>query len=183
VILRVAQTDPVRLQANVAEIDLAKIKVGSRFVVRDPSGARPPFVAAVTSVPPAVDPATRTGMVEATASNPDGRFLPGQFIAVRISTGRGEDALRVPVTAVHARNQPVAGPVADAARHYVWLAEESGTNGQYTVRPADVETGLSDGASIQITAGLEAGQKVVVQGGAFLKQGDTVLSSGVEAPR
>jgi HlyD family secretion protein len=171
------------LQANVAEVDLARIRAGNRFVVSDTSGARSPFVAAVTSIAPVVDPLTRTGVVEAVASNPDARFLPGQFIDVHISTGRGEDALRIPAAALQTRTQPGSGALAQGARRYVWLAESSGAQGQYTVRPVDVETGLSDGESIQIVSGLEAGQKVVVLGGAYLKSGDRVFFSGNEAGR
>jgi RND family efflux transporter MFP subunit len=183
VILRVAQTDPVRLQANVAEIDLARIKAGNRLLARDPSGSRPPLVARVTSIAPTVDPATRTGIVEAVVPNADGRFLPGQFINVDISIGRGEDALRVPLSAVHTRTLPGEGVLAEGARRYVWLAEGAGTDGQYTVMPVDVETGLSDGENIQIVAGLEAGQKVVVLGGNYLKRGDTVFFRGNEVAR
>ncbi len=33
-ILKIAQTDPIRLQANVAEADLARIKLGYRVAIR-----------------------------------------------------------------------------------------------------------------------------------------------------
>ncbi|HEX4998986.1 MAG TPA: efflux RND transporter periplasmic adaptor subunit [Terriglobia bacterium] len=180
-ILRVAQVDPIRLQANVAEVDLARIRVGNTFVVRGQGGASPPLVARVTTIPPTVDPATRTGVIEAVAPNRDRRFTPGQFISAEISTGRSEDALRVPVAAVHTKTETGEGVLALGGSPYVWLAEPDGADGRYRVRPVDVVTGLSDGVYVEIVSGLEPGQQVVAAGAEYLKRGDAVAAAGKEA--
>lgn len=180
-IIRVAQIDPIRLQANVAEVDLDKIQVGYRVVVRGQGNARPPVVATVTSITPTVDPTARTGIVEAVVANRDGRFVPGQFVTMDIATARSQDGLRVPLTAIHPRASAGVGVQAGESTSSVWVADSSGAAGQYTVKPVDVVTGVSDGLNVQIVSGLQAGQKVVVIGADYLKSGDTVYT-GDKAP-
>src|SRR5205823_13762686 len=54
----------------------------------------------VTVVLPAVDPAARTAIVEAVFPSADGRFWPGQYLTMDITTGDRQDALVVPSSAV-----------------------------------------------------------------------------------
>jgi multidrug efflux system membrane fusion protein len=106
------------------------------------------------------------------------RFRPGQYLEMSIATGKVEDALRVPVAAVGVRAEAGTGALASGASHYIWVADESGGDGRYTVTPVEVTTGVSDGKAIQVLSGLEAGQKVVTSGADYLKRGDTVTASG-----
>ena len=182
-ILKIAQTDPIRLQANVAEADLTRIKLGYRVAIRGRSATEPPVFAKVTSIAPTVDPSTRTGIVEALVPNRNMRFLPGQSVALDISTGRSEDALRVPLAAVHVRAETGTGPLAGGSANYVWLAEKSGGSTEYIVTPVDITTGVTNGVDIEILSGLQPGQKVVVSGGDYLKRGDAVSVSQVEEAR
>jgi RND family efflux transporter MFP subunit len=182
-ILKIAQTDPIRLQANVAEADLARIELGSRVAIRGRNATEPLLLAKVTSIAPTVDPSTRTGIVEALAPNRNRRFLPGQSVVLDISTGKSEDALRVPLAAVHVRAETGTGPLAGGSANYVWLAEQSGGSTSYIVTPVDVTIGVTNGIDVQILSGLEPGQKVVASGGDYLKRGDAVSVSQVEAPR
>jgi RND family efflux transporter MFP subunit len=178
-VLKIAQTDPIRLQANVAEVDLSRVKVGSRVAVRGQNSSDAPMVATVTAISPTVDPTARTGIVEAILPNRDGKFVPGQFIGVNISTGKSENALRVPQAAIRTRTQASSGILANRVTNYVWVAEESG-GGQLVAKPVDVETGIDDGVSVQILSGLHAGQKVIVSGGDYLKSGATVTAVNSE---
>ena len=182
-ILKIAQTDPIRLQANVAEADLARIKLGYSVAITGRNATEPSVLAKVTSIAPTVDPSTRTGIVEALASNRNMRFRPGQSVALGISTGKSEDALYVPLAAVHVRAETGTGLLAGGTANYVWLAEKSGGSTQYTVTPVDVTTGVTNGVDVQILSGLEPGQKVVAVGGDYLKRGDAVSVSQVEAAR
>ena len=182
-ILKIAQTDPIRLQANVAEADLARIKLGYRVAIRGRSATEQPIFAKVTSIAPTVDPSTRTGIVEALAPNRNRRFFPGQSVALDISTGRSEDTLRVPLAAVHVRAEPGTGPLAGGSANYVWLAEKSGESTPYVVTPVDVTTGITNGVDVQILSGLQPGQKVVAFGADYLKRGDAVSGTQVEEAR
>lgn len=182
-LLRVAQISPIRLQANVAETDLARIRVGAPVRVGGAGDNQPSMTARVTSIAPAVDPAARTGIVEAVVPNRDGRFLPGRYVVMDISTGRSAAALSVPAEAIRWHTNPSSGVISTQSTAFVWVAEPlSGQEGQYTVRPAEVQVGLSNGARTEILAGLQEGQQVVVSGHDALKSGDTVATVTAARP-
>jgi RND family efflux transporter MFP subunit len=170
-LLKVAQISPIRLQASVAESDLAKISVGAKVTVRSRDGKGSPIEARVSSVAPSVDPQARTGIVEVVWTNSNGRFLPGQFVAMEIEVGSVSDALSLPVEAIQ---RP---PGESGGKPIVWIAEPSGDAGQFTVRRVEVETGSSDGKQIEIRNGLKEGQQAVRAGAMYLREGGTVTST------
>jgi RND family efflux transporter MFP subunit len=185
VILKVAQIQPIRLQANVAEADLTRVRLGSPVRVRAQDGDDDKVVAAkVTSITPAVDPVTRTGIVEALVANTDGRFRPGQYVAMEIGLGGARSALRVPTSAVRWQSAPSSPVLATRRDAYVWVAEPAdagaeepaaGADGSaYTVRRVPIRVGATDGRFIEVVSGLEAGQQVVARGHESLHPGDTV---------
>ncbi len=180
-ILRVAQIRPIRLQANVAEQDLARLRVGSPVTVRDRGKDQAAVVTRVTSVTPSVDPSARTGLVEALWPNADQRFLPGAFVEMSFTTAKAPDALIVPLRAV----QMGIGADSDTpAPSTVWVAEpKPGDAGDYLVHAVRVTTGISDGDRTQITSGLKAGQRVVVAGAQSLADGETVRPASSEMAR
>lgn len=166
VVLQIAQVRPIRLQANVAEVDLAKVRVGTEVEI----GSGPnPLQAKVSSVSPAVDPASRTAVVEVLYDNRDERFLPGQFVAMRFRTGAATRSLRVPSEAL--RPAPDEGE----GKAVLWIAESSGESNEWTVRSLVVDVTAQGGkyAAVRSTE-LRAGLKVVLKGNARLREGDVV---------
>lgn len=180
-ILRISQIKPIRLQANVSESDLSKVRVGTRILVNNQDGNLKPLMAQITSVAPSVDPTGRTGVVEAIVPNQDRRFLPGQYVTMDISTGRNMNTLRIPTRALRYHAAPSGGVISTQAIPSVWVAEPIvGQEGQYTGREVEVKVGLSDEKSTEILAGLKVGQKVVVAGQDYLKNGDNVAPAKVQ---
>jgi HlyD family secretion protein len=174
-ILKVAQIRPVRLQANVAEADLARVRVGARITLRGQSNAGRPVPARVTSITPAVDPVARTGVVEAIVPNQDTRFLPGHYVVMEISTGERRDTLRVPTRAIQWRTSPSGEIVSTRSAPYVLVAEPvTGREGEYTVREVPARVGLVGADTTEIVSGLKEGEQVVVAGHQYLKTGDAV---------
>jgi RND family efflux transporter MFP subunit len=183
-VLKVAQIRPIRLQANVAETDRGRIEVGSPVRMWDRDGRGQPVSARVTSIAPAVDPAARTGVVEAVVPNRDERFLPGEYVVMEITTRRSANALRVPARAVQQRTVPSEGTLSTQTEAYVWVAEPiSEQEGQYAVRQVAVRIGASSGVYTEVLSGLEAGQRVVVSGYQYLQNGDTVAPTGTAVAR
>ncbi|MBW3625373.1 MAG: efflux RND transporter periplasmic adaptor subunit, partial [Armatimonadetes bacterium] len=174
-VLEIAEIRPIRLQANVAETDLNRIQVGARVLARDQDPKQPPIVTKVTSITPAVDPRSRTGIVEALHPNRDARFVPGEFVTMEISTGVKEDTLWIPTRAVRTETLPSGRIQSTQTSAYVWVAEPAaGGESEYTVRPVNEKTGLSNGVKTEILFGLEEGQQVVVEGYQNLREGGTV---------
>lgn len=182
-LLRVAQISPIRLQANVAETDLARVRIGAPVRVGGQGDRQPSISARVTSIAPVVDPAARTGIVEAVVPNRDGRFLPGRYVVMDLSTGRNTSALSVPAEAIRWHTAPSSGVISTQSTPSVWVAEPlDGQAGQYTVTPTKVQVGISNGARTEILSGLQEGQQVVVSGQDSLKSGDTVAAMNAVQP-
>lgn len=172
ILLRIAQISPIRLQANVTESDLQKVRVGSRVRVNNQNGSV--VTVQITSIAPSIDTTARTGIVEAVVPNRDRRFLPGQYVTMDISTGRSDRTLRVPTRAIRYHAPPSGNAISTQSTPTVWVADPlPGQENRYTVHEVTVQIGMSDGKNTEILSGLQAGQKVVISGQDNLKNGDT----------
>ena len=168
-ILKIAQIDRVRLQANVGEKDVASIRVGSAVKVTTAARAESPVTARVTAVFPFVDQGPRTAVVEAVVDNPGRRFLPGQYVTMQFVTGERSGALTVPVGAVSRMG----------AKTTVWVAKED------RAEPRVVTTGLEGPERVEIAQGLTGDERVIVEGHEGLYAGARVrdVSGTAPAPR
>jgi multidrug efflux pump subunit AcrA (membrane-fusion protein) len=157
-ILKTAQIDRVRLQANVGERDLAAIKVGSAVHVRSGERWQDGLRAHVTSVAPFADAGSRTAIVEAVVPNGNRRFLPGQYVTMAFTTGVRNDALTVPRDALDRLG----------GRTTVWVVADGLADRR------EVTVGLEDAERVEIVSGLRAGDRVVARGGDALYAGARV---------
>jgi membrane fusion protein (multidrug efflux system) len=175
--------DPLDLLLDVPETVLGSIERGQRVHARTPALPGERFTGELTLVGTAVDRATRTLPLEATFANRDGRLKPGMFLQAELITGAGR-LLSVPEAAVIAR-----GPT-----QHVFVLEESDAgaandrtalpydSNNPTVRRQPVETGIRRDGWVEVTAGLEVGQRIVVAGLQGLRDGDEVRIEGSNAP-
>lgn len=202
VIYRIAEINPIRLQANVAEGDMQGIKVGNRvFVSKDKNS--PPLETRVTAVFPAADAVSRTSLVETLTPNPSQAFLPGQYVIMRIARGSKTSTITVPSSAIVETGEGKA----------VWIIASGEAAGkiQYTCvmhpevisdKPgkcpkcgmdlvpkesaaqkgkahlATVTTGLSNGERTEIMHGLVEGDQVIYAGQEYLHEADSVYPTG-----
>ena len=166
-VLKIAQVDKVRLQANVGEKDLAGIRVGSPVIVTLERNGGEPLQAKVTSVFPFVDPGARTGVVEAVVANDGRRLLPGQYVQMRFVTGARLNVLSVPREAV--------ARMGDSAS--VWVVTDD------RVERRQITTGLEGQDRVEIVAGLDEGERVVRRGHEGLYEGARVAEvRGASSP-
>ncbi|HSL51630.1 MAG TPA: efflux RND transporter periplasmic adaptor subunit [Candidatus Deferrimicrobiaceae bacterium] len=147
-ILKVAQIDRVRLQANVGEKDLASIRVGSPVRVTTSAAGQSPLTVKVTSVFPFVDQGPRTAVVEALVDNAARRLLPGQYITMQFVTGERAAAVTVPAGAVTRMG----------GKATVWVEKDG------RAEPRAVVTGLQNPERVEIAQGLEGDERVVTRG-------------------
>jgi membrane fusion protein (multidrug efflux system) len=99
---------------------------------------------------------TGTFLVRAELPNKDGALRPGQFVRVLLSGASWSDAIQLPQRAV------MQGPQGN----YVWVVDEE-SKAQF--RPVTV--GPLSGDQWLIAEGLQAGERVVVDGGLKLAPG------------
>ena len=160
-ILRVAVISSVRIQANVAQEDLAGITIGTPLVAMIDGGS--PIRARVTAVQPSADASTHTAMIEAIVENAAGRLRPGTFVRVSIS----------PIVAARAHGTavPSSAVIGSGSDSGVWT-DVNGTAHRVTV------TVLSDDGSFSRVMGdLKMGDRVVAQGGQDLQEGTPIAES------
>lgn len=164
-ILKIARIDQVRLQFTVAEQDLPYIHRGTPVTITSQAMYRS-LEGEVTSLFHAVDPKSRTGVVEVLLKNPDGdRLLPGTFVVGVFALRQEEDVLWVPKTAlVTYYDEPT-----------LWLVEEKA--GQKVAVRRRVETGAESNERLEISDGLSAGDQVIVGGFESLNE-DTPVTPG-----
>ncbi len=147
-ILKIAQVDRVRLQANVGEKDVASIRVGSPVTVTPAGTGQAAVTARVSSVFPFIDQGPRTAVVEAVLDNSGRRFLPGQYVLMQFETGARPEALSVPRGAV--------ARLGGKAR--VWVTQAG------RAEPREVTTGLETPERVEIVSGLTGAERVITRG-------------------
>jgi len=160
-LFRITREGRLELDAQVPETELPLVRAGmTARVTSDQAGETTGTVRIVT---PEVDPQTRLGLARVSLSGGNG-LRPGMFARAEIDAGAAP-SVAVPSAAVVFRE--------NRAGVYV-----IGANGAVRFQP--VTTGPRSGDLVAIAAGLQAGQRVVVQGAGFLGDGDLVT---VSAPR
>lgn len=146
----VSIVDPsnLQVQVSIAEVDIAGLKVGETAEMTLDALTGKTYNAQVISIGPAGTVTSGVVTYPATLqiTNSDGAILPGMTASLSIETERHDNVLIVPVRAV--RTQGTQKIVTVQA------------NGKSSQKP--VSTGLSSDTSVEITAGLQEGDVVVV---------------------
>ena len=137
----------IKAEFYVPERYLSKIGIGRSVRVRVESLAEA-FEGPIYLIDPRINTETRSAVVRARIPNLDENLRPGMFCKAEIILAVETAALMVPQTAVFARG----------AQQFVYIS----SNGIAEARP--VTPGIFSGRQVQITAGLQPGETVVVSG-------------------
>lgn len=153
-VLTIANLSTVWIQGDVYEKDIASMVEGQEVKVHLDAYPGETFVGRLTYVSDALDPSTRTAKVRCEVANPDGRLKLEMFATIEIPTSRRREALVIPAAAVQQLdNRPI-----------VFVK-----TGDAEFRARDVQLGPETDGRVEVTAGLTAGEPVVVQGALMLK--------------
>ncbi len=154
-LFRLVRDGRLELDAQVPETQLGQVRAGMPAVV---SASEAGSVAGtVRIVTPEVSADTRLGVARIALSSAQG-FRPGMFATGSIDVGE-QAALTVPQASVVFRDNKAGVFVIDQANH---------------ARFRPVKTGARSGQRVELLSGIEAGQRVAVQGAGFLAEGDLV---------
>jgi HlyD family secretion protein len=158
------QTDPlfriiadgaVELEAQVAEVELPRLKLGQGVAVT-PAGAKEALAGSIRLIMPEVDKASRLGRVLVTLDgNPP--VAMGSFARGIIETGR-KRAVTLPLSAI---TYSRAGATVQSVK-----------DGKVTTKP--VTLGLVGHGRAEIASGITEGETVVARAGTFVRDGDLV---------
>ena len=154
--------DRVYVDFPVPERALASLAPGQRV---DGSATAYPgieFSGSVETVGSRIDATTRTLTVRADFPNPDHRLRPGMLVEVRLHQPVRQ-ALVVPEIAI----------VQVGSESFAWRVDGGGA-----VSRAPLEVGSRQAGRAEILSGLEAGDRIVVDGTGKLREGSVVVDAG-----
>ncbi len=154
-VLQLCDLSRVRVEAEFTEADLAALRRlhGNTIAFRGP-GLDEPRKAEIHYIGAIVDKTTRTIEVDALLDNPDGRLKPGMFVDVEVQFGPEAPVVHVPASAIQRH----------AGATFVFVPRDEDRFERIAVR-----LGRTTARHVEIVAGVQAGQPVVVDGGFALK--------------
>jgi HlyD family secretion protein len=155
-LFRVASGGEVEMRGQIAEQDLAQVKVGQPAIVYLTGLARP-FQGKVRLLGAVIDPQTRLGDIRIQLE-PDPALRPGAFARAEVTIARARRPV-LPKTAVFS----------DDNGSYVFVVDAQGHVMRQAVRVADTS---EDG--VIIASGLTGTEQVVRTAGGFLRDGESV---------
>ncbi len=155
-LFRVESGGEVEMRGQIAEQDLAQVKVGQSATVYL-TGLVRPFAGKVRLLGAIIDPATRLGDIRITLQ-PDPALRPGAFARAIVMIDQAQRPV-LPQTAV----------MADANGSYVLVVNSADRVERRAVRVSGTtETGVI------VAEGLTGNERVVATAGGFLRDGETV---------
>jgi RND family efflux transporter MFP subunit len=156
-VVRLAQSDVLRLRMPVPERDVPLVHVGSVVSVHVQATGQQ-FRGTVVRFTRNVSNSTRTMLTEVDVKNPSLLLTPGMYADVTFNLEQKDNALIVPASAIIQGDQPSVLLV-DATNHVL-------------KRP--VVLGIGGSNSQEIASGLQAGDRVIIGGLSTLQPGQEV---------
>jgi RND family efflux transporter MFP subunit len=147
-VVTIVKVHPLRLRLSIPEREAAAVRAGQRVRVTL-EGDTAVHEGRVARVSPAIEETSRTLSIEAEVANPAGTLRPGAFANADVVTETRDTTILVPAAAI----------VSFAGVERVFVVKD----GKAAERR--VTTGRRDGARVEVTEGLSAGDHVVVKPG------------------
>jgi RND family efflux transporter MFP subunit len=154
-LFRLVRDGRLELNAEVPESELAAVRAGQPAVISTSEVGQ--AAGRVRIVTPQVDAKTRVGLARVALLD-RGAFRPGMFAKVAINVGAQQAVLAPQSSILYRDNRPGLFVIdAQGVAHFRAVA-----------------VGVRSGDLVEIRQGLQAGERVAVQGAGFLSEGDRV---------
>ena len=163
---QVTDLSRVWVMADVAEQDIAAMRVGAGARVSIDAYPGKPFNASIATVYPTLNSDTRTVQIRLELANPQGLLKPGMFGQVELSTGNRAKVLTVPASAL----------IDSGTRQIVLVQNGAATDGRFEVRA--VRVGARDQNYVEIIEGVREGDAVVTSAN-FLIDAESNLKAAI----
>ncbi len=151
--------DKIKINVNVPELDVKYIKVLQKTTVRIDAFPDRLLTGIINFVAYKADPATKTFLVKILVDNPGHAIRPGMIARVAFLRRVIPDALVTPLFAL----------VDKGGERMVFVEKDR------VAHARTVSIGIIEGARVQITNGLEAGDRLIVKGQTEVEEGIRVL--------
>ncbi len=162
IIATLLRANPIKIQIQIAEADVPTVVIGRGVSIQVDAYKDRSFSGVVTNVNPAIDPASRSAVVEAQIENGDNKLRQGMFATARINKEGGGTGIFVRRSAIY---------------------NDQGTQSYRAFVIVDgiaklkvLQLGTEEGDSVQILSGLNAGEVVATSSLDQLYEGAKVAS-------
>ena len=155
-LFRIAQTGTLRTFVNVPQTNAGTIRPGqsARLKVSNLPGRQ--FIGSVARTANALDPASRTMLVEVQVPNADGALLPGMYAQVQLNDARTYTPVVVPGDSLQIG--------ADGTKVAVVRPD-------HTVHFQPIEVGRDYGDKLEVLSGLAEGDTIIPKPGDAIREG------------
>jgi RND family efflux transporter MFP subunit len=157
---RIAQVGTLRTYVNVPQVSVNSVHAGQAATVTVSHLPGRSFRGTVARIAKALDPASRTMLVEVDVPNADGALFPGTYAEVDLSGARSNPPLVVPAAAILFR--------ADGAQVAIVQPD-------HTVHLQKITVGRDYGDRVEILQGVSEGTTIVAAPGDTAREGATIV--------
>lgn len=140
----------LRVYTNVPQAYAPAVKQGMKIPLTFPEHPGQTFWGMVVRTADAIDPVSRTLLVEVDVDNRSGGLFPGSLAQVHFKTAATTQTYIVPASAVLFRHEGLR--LGTVVKDH---------NGRDVARLAPIVIGEDDGATVQVVSGLNAGDQVI----------------------
>lgn len=151
--------DTIKVEFRLGENMIDKIKIGDKVTLEIDGFPDSVYEASINAIDTNVDAAAHSVRVRALLDNKEDLFKPGLFAKVKVMLSSHGDVLLVPEAAVESRG----------SQEFVYIVVDG------IAKRMSVKTGGRNGEKVEILAGLEPGQKVVIAGQIKVQDGFPVI--------
>jgi multidrug efflux system membrane fusion protein len=162
---QVAATRSMKAVFAVPDVLVSQLKTGSPLTLTTEAVPGVGFGGTITRISPNADPTTRVFDVEVTIPNDRGLLLTGMIASLKIGGAQAASELTVPISSV------VRPPGQDHG-YAVYVADGQGRN--LAARLRVVELGDIIGNQIEVSRGLNPGDRVIVRGAGIVTDGQQI---------
>jgi membrane fusion protein, multidrug efflux system len=174
-VVTLQRLDPIYVDFQITQQQVPAVHPGDRVQITSDTFPGRSFPGTIVALNPKVEAATRTVQVRAEIANPGRILLPGMFASVTIDSGRPQQPLTLPQTAI----------VYNTYGNIVFVVKHSMVDGQdqSAVEQRFVTTGDVRGDMVMILSGVSSSEEVVSAGVSKLKNGTAVtINNSVRLP-
>jgi membrane fusion protein (multidrug efflux system) len=158
-VFRITSYDPLLAVLHVPERELAVLAKGLPVSMSVDAWPGKVFTGEVTRISPVIDPETGTFRVTAEIEDDNGKLKPGLFGRVHVLYDTHAGVTVIPRSAV----------ISEDDRNHVFVVADDGTASKRVI-----ETGYERDGFVEITSGVEVGDRVVTAGKGSLNDGAAV---------
>lgn len=155
----VTDTSKLEIEVLVSESEVSYVTPGSEVEVRVKAVGDQKFKGTIANVAAVADPMKRNYAVKISLDNPDNVIKSGMFAEVIASTINKEDAVCVPQSAI----------VPKGATTVVYVVDK-----ENRARERQVTVGIENTTIVELTDGIQPGEKVITKGNTLVREGTLV---------